>query len=115
MSPRHLSCPACRIRVRANAPEIALLEDRCPLCGATLRPVSSASSVLGFRSFDLDALAEQESDHRPNRPRASADFVARREAALARDDLDAHGWSDEGGKIASGAAAKWPASHSGRR
>jgi len=64
MSSGHLSCQACRVRVRANAPEIALLEGRCPICGATLGRASSASGVMGFRSFDLDALSEQESDRK---------------------------------------------------
>jgi hypothetical protein len=107
MSRRHLSCSACRIRVRANAPEINLLEDRCPICGATLRPVSSASGVMGFRSFDLDALSEQVSADQPNPTGNPADLVSRRVAASARDDLDAHRWSDDGGNIASEAVAQW--------
>jgi hypothetical protein len=107
MSRRHLCCPACRIRVRANDLEIALLEDRCPVCGATLRPVSSASGVIGFRSFDLDALSEQGSDDQPSPPRNPADLVSRREAASVREDLDAHRWSDDGGNIASEAVAQW--------
>jgi hypothetical protein len=110
MSPQHLTCAACRIRVRADAPEIALLEDRCPLCGVTLKPASSASAVMGFRSFGLDALAEQQSDDRPNQP-GPVDFVSRRNAASARDDLAAHRWSDDGGNIAGVAVAKWPAAH----
>jgi hypothetical protein len=80
MSRQHLSCPACRIRVRADAPEIALLEDRCPICGATLNAVSCASDVIGFRCFDLDAF----SDH-----------------------LDAHRWSDDGGETIGQAVAQW--------
>jgi hypothetical protein len=58
MPARHLSCPGCRIRVLANAPEIDLLEGSCPICGATLSQVSSAQGVLGFRWFDLEALSE---------------------------------------------------------
>jgi hypothetical protein len=105
MSARHFSCPACRIRVRADAPEITLLEDRCPICGAMLGPVTSASDVMGFRSFDLDSLSEQESDDQPNLPGNSAEFVAHREAAPARYDLDADRWSDDGGNITSEAVA----------
>jgi len=108
MSFRHLSCPGCRIRVRASAPEIGLLEGSCPLCGAALRPVSSSSGVLGFRSFDLDALSEQEPGDPPPAPRQPIDLVARREATLARDDVDAQRWSDEGGSSAREAAADWP-------
>jgi C4-type Zn-finger protein len=77
----HLSCPGCRIRVRASAPEIDLLEGRCPICGATLRAVSSASGVMGFRSFDLDALSEQEPSGPPPTLAQPVDLVARREAA----------------------------------
>jgi hypothetical protein len=58
MSPRHHSCPGCRIRVLANAPEIDLLEGSCPICGVTMTPVSSARGVMGFRLFDLDALSD---------------------------------------------------------
>jgi hypothetical protein len=85
MSFRHLSCPACRIRVRASAPEIGLLEGGCPICGAALTRVSSSSGVLGFRAFDLDALSEQESSDSPPVPGKTVDLVARREIALARD------------------------------
>lgn len=74
MSTRHLTCPACRIRVRADAREIAVLEGRCPICGAMLRAASPASSVVGFRSFDLDSLSEQVSDDQPYSPGGPADF-----------------------------------------
>ena len=69
---RHLSCPACRIRVRADSPAIDLLENRCPLCGDALCTAASASDVVGFRCFDLDALSAPESDDRPRSPLASA-------------------------------------------
>jgi hypothetical protein len=108
MSSRHLSCPGCRIRVRASAPELDLLEGSCPICGVTLRAVSSASDVVGFRSFDLEALSDQELDHRPSAPGNPVDFVARRKAASVRDDLDAERWSDDGGSINREAVAKWP-------
>jgi hypothetical protein len=107
MSCQHLSCAACRIRVRANDPEIALLEDRCPICEATLIPVSAASEVMGFRCFDLDALSEQEPLDRLGPPGNPADLVSRREAVSARDHLDAHRWSDDGGNVISDAVAQW--------
>jgi hypothetical protein len=66
---------------------------------------------LGFRSFDLDVLAEQGSSDRLPTPAQPVDFVARREAALARDDLDADRWSDEGGSVSVEAVAEWPAPH----
>jgi hypothetical protein len=93
--------------VRANDPQIALLEDRCPICEATLRPASSAADVMGFRAFDLDAFSEQESHDRLNLPGNPAELFSRRAAASARADLDAHRWSDDGGNIASEAVAQW--------
>ena len=109
MSLRHLSCPRCRIRVRASAPEIDLLEGGCPICGATLRQVSSASGVIGLRSFDLDSLSGKESSGPPPTPGQPVDLVARREAVLARDGFDADRWSDEGGSVSGEAVAEWPA------
>lgn len=108
MSSRHLTCLGCRIRVRANAPEIALLEGRCPICGATLRPGLSASRVVGFRSFDLDVLSQHGSVDSPDASEATpAGFAARREAASAWDYRDAARRSDGGG-VKSEAVAKWP-------
>jgi hypothetical protein len=109
MSSGHLCCPGCRIRVRASAPEIDLLEGGCPICEARLRPVSSASDVVGFRSFDLDALSELESSDPLPMPGRPVDLVARREAASAEGDLDARRWSDEGGSVKSEAVAERPA------
>jgi hypothetical protein len=109
MSLRHLSCPGCRIRVRASAPEIDLLEGSCPICGATLRPVSSALGVMGFRSFDLDAFSEQESSGPPPEPGRPVDLVVRREAALARDGFGGDDWSDAGSRVKREAVAEWPA------
>ena len=77
MSARHLSCLACRIRVPTSAPEVVLLDGRCPICGVMLTPVSSALDVLGFRAFSLDQLSE----HRRDSPGTLADFAARLEAA----------------------------------
>jgi hypothetical protein len=115
MSSRHLSCQGCRIRVRASAPEIDLLEGDCPICGAKLTAVPFPSGVMGFRSFDLDVLseqassAEQASSGRPPAPVPAVDFVARRKAALALDALDTERWSDEGGGVSAAAVAECPA------
>jgi hypothetical protein len=106
MSARHLSCRDCRIRVRASAPEIVLLEGSCPICGATLTAVPLPSGVVGFRSFDLDVLSEQGSGDRPPRPGQLVDLVARREAALARDGSGADRLSDEGGGSITPAAGR---------
>ena len=111
MSSRYLSCQGCRIRVRANAPEIGLLEGSCPICGAELRAVPFPSGVMGFRAFDLDALSEQGSSDRPPAPAQPVDLVARREAALERDGFDADGWSNEGRSVGGKAVAEWPAAY----
>jgi hypothetical protein len=103
---RHLSCADCRVRVRANAPEIDLLEGRCPICGATLGAVSSAAGVVGFRSFDLSALSDQGSSDPPPAPGRPADLATRREAALSRDGIDVDRWSDEGGSVSGEAVAE---------
>jgi hypothetical protein len=111
MSARHLSCQDCRIRVRASAPEIGLLEGSCPICGAKLTAVPFPSGVIGFRSFDLDALSQQGSSAPPPAPGGPVDLGARREAALARDGFDGERWSDDGGRVSGEAVAKWPAAH----
>jgi len=96
MSSRHLSCLGCRVRVLADAPEIHLLDGRCPICGVTLRAASSASGVVGFRSFDLDGLSEQASDDRPSGSAHHVAFVARRESVWTQDNEGADRWSDDG-------------------
>ena len=111
MSSRHLSCQGCRIRVRASAPEIELLEGSCPICGTKLRAVPFPSGVMGFRSLDLDALSGQGSSERSPTPAQPADLVARRAAALARDGFDADRWSDDGGSVSGEAVAEWRAAH----
>jgi hypothetical protein len=63
---------------------------------------------VGFRSFDLEALTEQPSNDPAPSEGQLMDLVARRQAALARDDADAQRWSDEGGSVAGEAAAERP-------
>lgn len=102
----NLSCPDCRIRVRAGAPEIALLEGRCPICGATLEVVPTASSLIGFRSFDLDELSARDGSAPPRSSAEPVDLVARREAASARDQASAEGRPDAGNSVGSRALAQ---------
>ena len=85
--------------MRASAPEIALLEGRCPICGAELTAVPFPAGVVGLRSFDLNMLSDQVTSDRLSAPSPPADLVARREAAAARDRADADRWSDEGGSV----------------
>jgi hypothetical protein len=108
MASRHLSCPGCRIRVRASAPEIGLLEGRCPICGAALTPVSSSAAVLGFRSFDLDALSEREPSASPREPGQPVDLIARREAE-SEGYPRAQRWWDESGSVSREAVSERPA------
>jgi hypothetical protein len=111
MSSRHLSCEGCRIRVRATAPEIGLLEGRCPICDAKLRAVPFPSGVMGFRSFDLDALSDEGSSDRPPAPAQPVDLAARREASLTRHGFDADRWAKEDGSASGEAVAEWPVAH----
>jgi hypothetical protein len=104
---RHLSCPACRIRVSANARAIAVLENRCPLCGAELEAACSAAAVIGFRSFDLDVLSEQRSNVDADRLGSPNALLPSRKAASAQDLLDASRWEDDGGRVLGEVAVKW--------
>lgn len=105
MSSRRLSCAGCRIHVRASSPNIALLEGNCPICEAKLRPVSSASSVMGFRSFDLDVLSEHDANGSSLTPGEPVDLDAHRRAAPSRAYVDVERWPREGGRGKSWAAA----------
>src|SRR5579884_2789726 len=109
MPPGHLGCLGCRIRLRADSPAIDLLEHRCPVCGARLLEVASASEVVGFRSLDLGALFGREPDDHPDSTVDRAKFLSRRQAACARDAQDSGRWSDDGGSAGGEAAARWPA------
>jgi hypothetical protein len=64
---------------------------------------------MGFRSFDLDVLAEHGSSDRPPAAAQPFDLVARRAAVLAHDAFDADRWSYEGGRVSGEATAEWPA------
>jgi hypothetical protein len=99
MSSGHLSCASCRIRVRADAREIGLLDGRCPICGEPLGAIAPASAVLGFRSFDLDAVSEHPPTKLPSGSGEAVDLAARRATAAAGDDFDADRWSDDGGAV----------------
>ena len=111
MSVRYLRCLDCRIRVAATAPEIAVLEGRCPICGAALSAAPSAAGVLGLRSFDLGVLSDQEPSDPPRTPGRPVDLADRRDAGLARDGLDVDRWSDEGGTVSVAAVAERPSAH----
>jgi hypothetical protein len=109
MPPGHLSCPACRIRLRADSPAIDLLEKRCPICGATLREAASASELVGFRSLEPSALFGRELDDHRGSTADPAEFLSRRQAACARDAHDFERWSDDGGIADDDAVAARPA------
>jgi hypothetical protein len=109
MSAHHLSCQGCRIRLRATGPNVDLLEGMCPICGAGLQPAACALDVMGFRSFDLGALSEDDYGEPSVAVAQAIDLRVRREAGLVRDDFDAERWLDESGKDSGAAVAKWPA------
>jgi hypothetical protein len=99
MSCRHLSCGGCRIRIRADAREIDLLDGRCPICAEALGAISPASSVLGFRAFDLDAFSDHPSTKLPSATGDAVDLVARDATASATNDFAADRWTDDGGAV----------------
>jgi hypothetical protein len=70
---RHLSCESCRVRLRASAPEVDLLDGMCPLCGEPLRPAARVADVLGFGLFDvgLGLPSDHESRSRSGAQRSS--------------------------------------------
>jgi hypothetical protein len=83
MSSHHVSCAACRIRLRAGAPEIELLEGLCPICGLTLQHASDAASVLGFRSFEWGDDTGQRAGEALDPAPPPTDLVTRRRVAAA--------------------------------
>jgi hypothetical protein len=105
MSCAHLSCSGCRIRVREGSPEIVLLEERCPLCGATLCRAPSSESVIGFRWFVTEMLTGRSHDRQSGPLARPIDLASRRQAPPARDGLDAGRWLDDGGYAVSEPAA----------
>jgi hypothetical protein len=76
-----------------------------------LTPAASVSSVLGFRSFDMDALSEHEADGRQNALGSPVGLLASRQTGLAREELDGERWPNEGVAAVAVAIAKWPAAH----
>ncbi len=109
MPSAHLSCPDCRIRLRPDSAAIDLFAGRCPLCGAGLVEVASASDVIGFRSLDVGALFEREPDEQIDSTVDPVQFLTRREAASARDAQGFGRWSDDGGSAAVEAVVGRPA------
>ena len=106
MSSRNLSCPACRIRMRADGPDvdIRLLEGNCPICAARLTEVSSAASVVGFRLFDLSALADQDVGDPP--PTSGEPITALLDARLRSGEMT---WIRNAGRMTAAAStrARW--------
>jgi hypothetical protein len=83
MSLHHVSCAVCRIRLRATAPEIELLDGMCPICGLRLQPATDAASVLGFRSFDWGDDGDQPTGEPSDPAPPPTDMVTRRRVAAA--------------------------------
>ena len=53
----HFSCPPCKIRLHAQAPDPDRPE--CPQCGAELDRVGNLSQLVGYRAVTLDAGADR--------------------------------------------------------
>jgi hypothetical protein len=88
MSSNHLSCAACRIRIRASAPEVHLLDGMCPACGAALQAATHAADVLGFRAFDWSMVIGENWSEQPHVVLPPVDLRTRREHVAALNDLD---------------------------
>ncbi len=78
------------------------------MCGATLWTGASASEMIGFRSFDLSALLQQESDDLPGPPIDPVRLSERRKAPGVQAAEDAGRWSDDGGSGEHRAVARHP-------
>ena len=89
MSSNHLACAACRIRIRASAPEVHLLDGMCPACGAALEAVASGADVLGFRVFDWSMVIGESWSEQSHLAVAPVDLRLRRERVTALNGPDA--------------------------
>ncbi len=103
----HVKCAACRTRLYSAKGRDELVGDLCLGCGGLLEPVGELSEIVGFRSiaspdgFPTDDLPETPAAL-PGRP---DDFIGRRKAILARAQLDAERWADDGGRLLAEAVA----------
>jgi hypothetical protein len=99
----YFKCVACKTRLYSAAGPADLVGDLCPGCGSLLEPVGELAEVVGFRSIrsrDRAADGGASSTHQRIADRFG-DFVARREAFLAKARLDARRWVDDDGRFRS--------------
>jgi hypothetical protein len=102
----HYKCVACKTRLHSAAGPADLVGDLCPGCGALLEPVGELSEIVGFRSIRSrvgagDGGAAGTSSRHQGIADRFGDFIARREAFLARAWLDARRWIDDEGRFRS--------------
>jgi hypothetical protein len=84
-----------------------LVGDLCPTCGSRLEPVSELAELLGYRLIKPpeSAPGANTPDGREGTAERLDEFLARQEATLAQDRLDALRWVDDGGSFRSEAVA----------
>jgi hypothetical protein len=94
-------CLACKTRLYSPAARDDLVGDLCPGCGSLLEPVGEPAEVAGFRSIRVRASAADGGAAGTHQRIADrfGDLVARREAFLARAQLDARRWVDDDGRF----------------
>jgi hypothetical protein len=95
----HFKCLACKTRLHSAAAPADLVGDLCPSCGSLLEPVADLAEIVGFRSIKARDSAADDSAPGTHQRIADrfGDFIARREAFLAQEELDARRWLDDDG------------------
>jgi hypothetical protein len=104
----HFKCVACKTRLHSPASRADLAGDLCPGCGSLLEPVGELAEIVGFqaiKSRDGAAAGGAPGTHRRIAARVD-DLIARREAILAQEQLDAGRWLDDGGSFGPEAVAE---------
>ena len=104
----HFKCVPCKSRLYADASPPDPDGDLCPRCGSPLQPVGDLAEIVGFRSIESPDRAMDDGPRGGYEELAArvGDLVARREAILADEQLDAERWLDDGGTFSSEAAAE---------
>jgi hypothetical protein len=104
----HFKCTACKTRLYSPAVPADPVGDLCPGCGSLLEPVGELSEIVGFRATtprDKTGDGAVPGTHQRIVGRVD-DLMARRQATLARDRLDAERWLDDGGSFSPEAVAE---------
>lgn len=106
----HVKCAACRTRLHSPKDPAELVGELCSHCGALLEPVGELSEIIGFRSIasvDRPPAADVPGTTAPL-PGRPDDFVGRRQAVIARAELDAEHWAEDRSRLLAEAVALLP-------